>query len=285
MPSHILLVFVDGLGLPPEPLADSVYSGLPALCRLLGDAAVAVDTGLGVPGLPQSATNQTAILTGINAPALLGGHREGFPNRALRPVIEAHNIFSRLQAAGKRCTFANAYAKRPGGQLPLFLRSVTTVATLAAFGDTRNRQALVDGDAVYHDITRFTLPDRGVHDIDPIDEETAAGHLLGIVRDHHFTLFEYFLTDHAGHRNDPDEKRSLLASLDRFLGAVLGRLDPESELLLLVSDHGNIEEDHAAHSANPAPWAAVGCGAERALAGRGSLLDVTPAILEALGIR
>jgi hypothetical protein len=38
-----------------------------------------LDASLCVPGLPQSATGQAALLTGLNAPELMGRHIEGFP--------------------------------------------------------------------------------------------------------------------------------------------------------------------------------------------------------------
>ena len=61
-PDRVLMLFVDGLGLPESPLLDSVYSRCPALLRLFADACVPLDPSLGVPGTPQSATGQTALL-------------------------------------------------------------------------------------------------------------------------------------------------------------------------------------------------------------------------------
>ena len=87
-PDHIQVLFVDGVGLPPEPLAESIYAGLPALNRLLSPpCCVPLDACLGVPGIPQSATGQTAIFTGVNAAARLGRHSEGFPGPELRAII------------------------------------------------------------------------------------------------------------------------------------------------------------------------------------------------------
>ena len=44
-------------------------------------ALVGLDTLMGVPGMPQSATGQTTILTGHNAPAALGEHYGPYPNQ------------------------------------------------------------------------------------------------------------------------------------------------------------------------------------------------------------
>lgn len=286
-PAHIQLVFVDGLGLPPEAIGESVYRGLPALERLLSPSCcVPLDASLGVPGTPQSATGQTAIFTGVNAAGRLGRHCEGFPGPDLRALIEAGNLFSWLQQAGRRCAFANAYARRPGADLPLLFRSVTTVMTLHALGVTRNREELLAGQAVYHDVTRQTLPALGVQDVPVVSESVAARHLVSVMRSVDVCLFEYFLTDHAGHRGSEGERRLVLETLDGFLAAFLAAMSPATELLLLVSDHGNIEvRGGRRHSLNPVPWSAYGCASAQALCGMASLLDVTPKILELAAIR
>jgi len=284
LPERILLFFVDGLGWPPEPLAESRYAELPALRRLLDHHAVPLDATLGMPGLPQSATGQTAIFTGINAARQAGRHIEGFPNTELRGLIAAHSLFRRLRAAGRTCTFANAYLRGPGTSLPLAHRSVTTVMTCEALGDTRQRPELEAGRAVFHDLTRASAAKIGVAAVPLIREETAAEHLLNTLREVDFCLFEYFLTDHAGHRGDLEWQNAILASLDRFLAALLAGLDHGRELFLLVSDHGNIESraDHH-HTANPVPWIAVGRAEELARQNCRSLTDVTPRILALLG--
>lgn len=284
-PERILLVFVDGLGWPPEPLAESRYAPLGALRRLLDHHAVPLDASLDVPGLPQSATGQTALFTGLNAARLLGRHIEGFPNAELRELIAAHSLFRRLRAAGRTCTFANAYLRGPGTSLPLGLRSVTTVMTCEALGSTRQRPELEAGRAVFHDLTRASASKIGISDLPEISEETAAEHLLAILREVDFCLFEYFLTDHAGHRGDLAWQNAILASLDRFLAALLAGLDPGRELLLLTSDHGNIESraDHH-HTTNPVPWIACGRGEKQARQNCRSLTDATPRILGLLGV-
>ena len=58
---RVLMVFVDGLGLGVDdpvinPVSDAVC---PNLCRLLSRYARPIDAGLGVPGLPQSASVST----------------------------------------------------------------------------------------------------------------------------------------------------------------------------------------------------------------------------------
>ena len=54
--------------------------------------------------------------------------------------------------------------------------------------------------------------------------------------------------------------------------------------MVLCSDHGNVEEpEHARHTRNPVPLIALGPRAA-AFAGARSIVDLTPAVLRALGI-
>jgi len=247
----ILFVFVDGLGLGSadpaiNPLADA--QAFPRLARMLMQS-IPLDAALGVPGLPQSATGQAALLTGLDAPKLMGRHIEGFPPPRLKTLVQECNIFSRLLAAGKTCTFANAYWLDDVAHIPRRRESVTTVATLAAFGGVRGKADLLANRAIYHDLTREKLRARG-YDGPLVTPEEAAEHLMGIARDHDFTLFEFFETDHAGHSGDKERIHRTLEKLDRFFG-VLTRFDG---VLLMTSDHGNIEYPAArGHTANPVP--------------------------------
>lgn len=284
-PRNILFMLVDGLGLPDD-LSNSLYRHCPELSRLLSENTVELDAGLGFSGIPQSATGQTVILTGVNAIKQIGGHLSGFPNTRLRQIIEQDNIFLHLAEQGLSCTFANAYVSLPEINMPLSLRSVTTVAAMKAGLAFRTRSDLLSGTAVYHDITRQWLKAKGENNIPCIDEESAAEHLLNIMRGYDFTLFEYFLTDHAGHRGEEKDKIRILRSLERFIVALLSGLNRQRELFLLTSDHGNIENlDNRFHSTNPVPWLAVGYKADDALRGISNILEITPKIGELLSDR
>ena len=247
----ILFVFVDGLGLGLDdpsvnPLADRVR--FPMLGTFL-EESIPLDASMGVPGLPQSATGQAALLTGLNAAERMGRHIEGFPPPRLKELIQEHNIFSKLLAAGKTCTFANEYFLDDVSKIHPRRESVTTVATLAAFGGVRGKAELVENRAVYHDLTREALRERG-YDGPLITPEEAAEHLIDIANDHDFTLFEFFQTDHAGHSGDEERVFRTLEKLDRFFSKVRNF----EGLLIVTSDHGNIEDlSVRTHTKNPVP--------------------------------
>jgi hypothetical protein len=274
----ILFVFVDGLGLGSDdpdinPLADR--EKFPNLGKLLANS-IPLDASLCVPGLPQSATGQAALLTGLNAPALMGRHIEGFPPPRLKELVRENNIFSELRKAGRTCTFANAYWLDDAAHIPPRRESVTTVATLAAFGGVRGKAELLTNRAVAHDLTREKLRERG-YEGPLITPEEAAEHLMDIAGDHDFTLFEFFQTDHAGHSGDPEKVFQILEKLDRFFGVLL-KFDG---LLIVTSDHGNIEDSTVCtHTMNPVPLFASDPEPFRSLE---RIDQLVPAILKRLG--
>lgn len=276
----IIFVFVDGLGLgSPDPETNPLcHARFPHLAQLLAHA-IPLDAGLGVDGLPQSATGQTTLLSGVNAAKKMGRHIEGFPPAALKTLIEQENIFAKLRKLGKRCTFANSYWIDDPHTIPPRRQSVTTVMALTALGDVRGKKELLAGKAVNHDITRWTMHARG-YDGPLISPEEAAEHLLGIGEENDFTLFEYFLTDRAGHARDRDLVFQTLETLEHFLPKVTPFAEQPNHLFLLCSDHGNIEDLSVfTHTKNPVPLIALGDRATN-FHSLQTLSDVTPAILD-----
>ena len=94
MNSKVLLFFIDGLGIG-ERGADNPLSqiaGVEPLAHFINETSdvifdgvlIPTDPRLGIEGRPQSASGQTTILTGINAPQHLGYHKQGFPNQILQ---------------------------------------------------------------------------------------------------------------------------------------------------------------------------------------------------------
>ena len=116
---------------------------------------------LGVDGRPQSASGQTTILTGVNAPAAIGHHKQGFPNQALLDIIRERSIFLQLKRAGVYdITFANTYTKKFFEERPRWI-SATTAAVEAAGLRFNVVDDLKAGRAVYQDFTNSLLIERG----------------------------------------------------------------------------------------------------------------------------
>ncbi|MBD3317447.1 MAG: phosphoglyceromutase [Chitinivibrionales bacterium] len=295
----VLLLFLDGLGL--GPMCDTnpfSITDAPFLVNLLGGSLVEstcvssdnivlnpVDACLDVPGLPQSATGQTALFTGINAAAYLGYHLPAFPNTALKKIIDQNALLKRVVDAGGTATFANAYTPayfelvREGRRV----HSVTTLSVYAADLPFLSDQDMMAGRAVYWDITRRRFPNSSHPPVSPIDPREAGKHLAAIAARHDLTVFECFLSDLIGHRKDRGEAVRFIGILDRFLAGILPDL-PSHCTLVLSSDHGNIEDlSCSVHTHNPVPLLAVGPAAGHFAAAR-SITDITPSVLHALGI-
>jgi 2,3-bisphosphoglycerate-independent phosphoglycerate mutase len=278
-----LLIFVDGLGLGIDhPEINPIHSGAcPFLESLIRDHAVPVEAGLDVPGLPQSATGQATLFTGLNAAKFMGRHVEGTPGPTLKAFVREHNLFDRFNALGYRSTFANAYYIDDMTEIQQRRRqSVSTVSALQAFGRVRTSADLLRDQAVYQDLTREVLAPRGYAG-PVIAPEEAGRHLVRIAGEQEFTLFEYFQTDLMAHRGTEDDLRRVLSNLDRFLGVVAPGWERPGCLFLLTSDHGNIEDLRTRqHTHNPVPLVAIGIGAEHMKRGVRRLEDFLPVLLE-----
>jgi 2,3-bisphosphoglycerate-independent phosphoglycerate mutase len=289
---NALLFFIDGLGIgtrgshnPLDGLEDATplanfqneKSAIP-----FDGVLVETDARLGVDGRPQSASGQTTILTGINAPATVGYHKQGFPNRALLDVIGEHSIFLQLKNAGVApITFANTYTQRFFETRPRWI-SATTAAVEAAGLEFNRVEDLQAGRAVYQDFTNQLLIERG-EDVELRTPEQAGDVLATIVASHRFTLYEYFITDKVGHAQDRDAARSVLQNLARFIRRVLTNIDLASTTMILTSDHGNVEDlSTRSHTLNPVPTIVWGAGSHDVANRISSLADITPAIVSLL---
>jgi len=288
----VLLFFIDGLGIgtrgahnPLDGLKDAAPLAVfqdeePEI--IFDGRLVRTDACLGVAGRPQSASGQTTILTGVNAPSLLGYHKQGFPNEALREIISEHSIFLQLKRAHVAPnTFANAYTPMFFETRPRWV-SATTVAVEAAGMNFRNLDDLQAGRAVFQDYTNEMLIERGFPARRRTPEE-AAEILATIAFEHRFTLYEYFITDKTGHAQDMAAARLVLSNLARFVRRLLSGLDLNRTTVLLTSDHGNIEDlSLRNHTLNLVPTLIWGRHREEMAARVRNLADITPVIVEAL---
>ena len=277
----VIFLFIDGVGLRGPATDNPVNPEVcPTLCRLIAQHSVPIDACLSVPGLPQSATGQATMFTGVNAPVFMGRHCEGFPGPSLRKKIEEDNLFLRLKALGKRVRFADAYLVDSAEELAARrFKSVTTVMALTVPEVVSTTDDLMDNAAVMQDLTRETIQDR-YPDIPVITPENAAAHLFSIARLNDFTLYEFFQTDVAGHSMDYARACAVLRLYDRFLSALVRFTRAAGITVLMTSDHGNIEEiNERGHTRNQVPFIAFGPREEDFRTHVKSLIDVTPAIL------
>jgi hypothetical protein len=293
---RVLLFFIDGIGVGlDDPAVNLLASDDRPVLRLTRGAsprsgtagapafAAGIDASLGVPGLPQSATGQTAILTGVNAPAALGRHVSGFPGPALQRILREHSLLKTLTEAGRHATFLNAFGPRffdAAG--PRRRLSATTLATLASGTPFRDWTDLTAGRAVAHDLTHWRMRDYGF-DLAARAPEEAGAIIAREAMKSDFALFEYFETDRAGHARDRSAAVRCLSDLNAALEAVLAGVDLRDTVVLVASDHGNLEDERVkTHTLNPAFFTAW--GAFDGLTPPESLTGIAPLVLRATSV-
>jgi 2,3-bisphosphoglycerate-independent phosphoglycerate mutase len=297
---RIIWVFLDGVGRGPadaavNPLMDP---GLENFARLAGGQAwtleaepirrpdhvfVPLDATLGIPGLPQSGTGQATLFTGINCAAIAGRHWGPFPHSTSIPVIREHSIFARLRRAGRSGQFVNAFPDRFFRAVgPRNRWTVTTRCCVEADIPLKTEADLRAGEAVTAELTGQAWHDRLGLDVPIISPADAGRRLVALAGAADFTLFEYYLTDKAGHSRDHERAGAVLKELDEFFEAVMEAADESDCLLVVTSDHGNLEDlSSRVHTLNPVPLVARGAGAA-SLAEARDITDVTPALVELL---
>lgn len=284
-----LLVFVDGIGLgTPGPHNPFDGAARDVLAPLAGRGAAPapgwslrpLDATLGVPGLPQSATGTATILTGLNVPQALGEHLWAFPDRRVRAIIEEHSILRRARERGRRCAYLNAFPPeraRPDAEVR---RGACTCAALAGGGVLYTFDELRAGRAATFDLTHEVARGFGL-DLPPRTMNEAAAAVARGAHEVDFALFELFLTDKAGHCQDLTWARHEVMRTERFLRSLVSQLDPREDTLVVVSDHGNLEDlSTRGHTLAPVPALAWGRGAGTLIAPWRDLSDVGRGLLE-----
>lgn len=277
----IIYLFIDGVGIA-EPAADNPINRevCPMLCSLIKHHSKPIDACLGVEGLPQSATGQATMFTGINCAAKMGKHCEGFPGLELREIIKKNNIFLELERRGKSVCFADAYLVDKIDEISQRrFKSVTTVMALTMPRTIAMIEDLKSDNALMHDLTRETIQDH-YPDIPIIMPQRAAEHLFNIAQKNDFTLYEFFQTDVSGHSMDYTRACSVLRIYDMFLSALVRYTEVAGITLIVTADHGNVETiNHRGHTRNPVPFIVFGPRERRIRNRVESLVDIMPALL------
>lgn len=259
--SKIILLFIDGVGIGPDdpainPCSNSL-TGIFHVNQALPDSGhkYPLDAQMGIPGLPQSATGQTTIYTGINAPKKLGKHLTGIPNRELRELLRKFSIFVILKNEGFKCKFMNAFR-------PIFFTtpeifsnlhmSATTEMNRYAGNEFSNINDIRHGKALYHDYSNEEIRSKGF-DVPHFSADKAAEILVCESQYYDLILYEYFLTDFAGHAQNPIRSLEEIRKVEDLIMAILKHINLQETLLIVISDHGNIEDIRTkSHTMNPA---------------------------------
>ncbi len=258
----LLFLFLDGIGLgvdDPE-INPFARAEMPHLESLLGGrkltrsvapyeserlSLLSVDPTLGVKGLPQSATGQAVLLTGVNIPAQIGCHYGPKPNPQVAEYLNGATIFTRIVKAGKTAALLNAYPPRyfagidSGKRLYSSIPLALTNAGIPLF----TREDYYAGRALSADFTgEGWHAFLGFPDAPLFEPESAGKKLAELAREYDFAFFEYWASDYAGHKQDMEWALRQLKTLDGVLKGLLAEWRDGDGLILLTSDHGNMED-------------------------------------------
>ena len=302
---RVLFVFLDGVGLGEADKEVNPFAAAhtPFLSEWLGGAltqgleeireerlvVTQADATLGVEGLPQSATGQTALLTGKNGATLMGRHYGPWPGPTLKRELDKGTLFSEVVGVGKRAALANVYPRGyfwalENGKQKL---NVPVYSARAAGVRLRTEADYGRAEALSADLTGAYLHAHNEKMPLRTPEESGA-HLAALARQNDFTFLDFWATDRAGHRWSFAESVALVEQLDAFFSGLVSALkvDKNDEVTLLAtSDHGNLEDKTIkSHTKNPVPLIALGSSAHL-FEDASSLLDLAPATRRALKLR
>ena len=214
---------------------------------------------------------------------VFGRHFGPWTPVALRPLVEERSILRRVVDAGGTGAFANAYPRGwPGPSGGRRIAAPPLAARGAGLLD-RHEEALGRGAAVSSEIVNDGWRRHLGHDWLPAISPSEAGANLGrISAEADLTLYAHYTTDTVGHRGTMHDAVEALVRVDRFLEGVLATITHDT-LLVIASDHGNLEDVRGGHTTNPVLGIAAGPGRER-MGEVGDLRGLAPAILEVLGV-
>lgn len=301
---RVIFIFLDGVGIGPDssainPLAANCY---PTLAHLLDGHQPTQSTGrlstahaeliptdaqMGIPGRPQSATGQAAILTGINAPQRLGEHYGPRPDARVRAVIDEGNLFRTLRESGKRPFFYNGYPERYFKVIQSGKRLLSAVPYAVTQGGLTlaDHQQVAAGQAMAADFTNEGwISDLGYTNTPRYSPEEAGRKLWELAQPHHFSFFEHWYTDILGHGQEIQKAISNFQRFDGVLAGLLAVADLKNTLIIVSSDHGNVEDcSHGKHTENPALTLLLGAGRQELAADIHQLCDFAPLIMRFVG--
>lgn len=306
---RVLFLFLDGVGLGADNPEINPFSQarLPNLTRILGGrrltqavftdgkpvitpraTLLALDASLGISGLPQSATGQATLLTGKNIPQTIGEHYGPKPTPEIAIHLKNGNLFTHLIKDGQKAALLNAYPPgyfsgiNSGKRIYSAIPQAVTAAGISLF----TQDHLKAGQALAADFTgEGWLQHLKIEDIPLLTTQQAGLKLGQLAQNFDFSLFEYWLSDTAGHRQDMESAVTLLNTLDAVLGSLLEIWDDNEGLILITSDHGNLEDlSTRRHTNNPVPALLIGDPTfrQRFATDLHNLTGITPAILNLL---
>ena len=300
---RILMIFLDGIGLGDDDPSTNPFAAAntPTLIELAAgnrwlratgkqeghrSIFLPVDPQLGVPGRPQSATGQATILSGRNFPKLLGEHYGPKPNEKIRTLIPQDNLFITLTEAGKSAIHVEAYPPAWHNAINRGKRLMSSYQLAASSAGIKMLDAedLREGRALSGDWTGEGWSTHlNIHDIPILTPYEAGQSLIRIAKRHDFSFFSHWHTDIVGHRGPFEAGVALLETFDHVMRGVMDGWRDDEGLIIITSDHGNLElQGDRRHTNNLVPAVIIGDAKAAFADGLTDLSDFAPRITDFL---
>jgi len=261
--SPVIFIFLDGVGLGVDDAAINPFARFET--KFFGvhrgrefsmpGSVISTDAHMGVAGLPQSATGQTALFTGYNGPQILGRHVNGYPTFTLRPYFKEKNILKIMNEAGLNATLINSYSsvylkrlEHPRAERMLSASSLMQKHSGRPYFTTTDYTA---GRSLYMDLSNWFLRKQGLNlpIVRPYDNGVK---LVNIAQEYDLVIYEYFFTDKVGHEQSWGAAKRVIRHVDEFLAGVWATVDKDNDTVVISSDHGNLEDlSVKTHTKNP----------------------------------
>lgn len=273
----VALIFIDGIGVgEPDPAKNPFFSYPFKLFKDIFDQAphagnvpLSSDTGVlfpvdashGFPGYPQSGTGQLSIFGGFDAIKEFGGHFGPYAPLSLTERIYNSNLFKDAIDNGYSFRFLNAYPRPFFNYLRKKPRRLNVTAhCMISSGSAFNQARHVHKkQALTAEITNYRWKQKLGSKVPEITPEEAARIFRRNMKKADLSVFEYYLTDYAGHRRYDGHVHEICDILDRFLSHLVTHFDNGTDTLLICSDHGNFEDiSIKTHTLNPSMFMAFG---------------------------
>ena len=210
------------------------------------------------------------------------------PNAPIRAILNQDNIFKRLTAKGKKCALLNAYPPRyfhgveSGKRLLSSIPHAVNSAGIPLFThEDYNAGRALSADFTGEGWTQML----GFPDAPVLTPRAAGERLAALARTYDFSLFEYWASDYAGHKQDMPSAIRQLAVLDDVFSGLADAWDDSDGLILVTSDHGNLEDlSTRRHTAAHVPALLIGSPGARASFAQElhDLTGIAPAIWRAI---
>ncbi|ASV12002.1 metalloenzyme [Leptospira santarosai] len=308
----IFYMFIDGIGFGPDDPETNPFSRyansffLPLAGKPIPENApeplknavfLKTDASMGIKGLPQSATGQTSLWTGINACKVLQRHLSGFPTFTLKKIISKYSIIRILEEHGFKADLLNCYTPAFDEHVKKNPRhlSASTLIQMASDKPLKGMEDLRQGKGLYMDITHEYLKEFSKGYLEESDDlfrirdpyQTGKSIIRNCKEDGYtLCIYEFFLTDKIGHKMNWEAAQKYIGELEAFLTGVLEELNPNEDQLIVTSDHGNLENLSVdVHTLNQVPTVLYGKYTSILEKKIQAIVNIPNAIYEILGIK